>query len=293
TFLIFVSTPSGRTVNAEIQESLSSDFTTGLKTYNVTDGTSQTILIAEKSKDTRVYYRARTTVPCSAQPSAFSDTISVLATAPLPPTLPSYSFAQPPCLTSPCLITQLIHIDGFNTLSKTGALATDQFTVSSDKPWITVSPSGGSLPAGGADFTMTIDATNFDIGSTQATLTITSTQSAGKTGAMGSTSKNVPINISLVAPITPQPKDGNAPLNALLIPAVAHADGAGTRFVSDIRLTNTSFQSITYDITFTPSNIDGTSSGKQMSLTALGGQTIALNDIVKDWYGSGVEGEVG
>src|SRR5262249_12623490 len=153
TFLIFVSTPTGRTVNAEIQESLSSDFTTGLKTYNITDGTSQTILIAEKSKDTRVYYRARTTVPCSAQPSAFSDTISVLATAPLPPNLPSYTFAQPPCLTSPCLITQLIHIDGFNTLSKTGALATDQFTVSSDKPWITVSPSGGSLPAGGADLT--------------------------------------------------------------------------------------------------------------------------------------------
>src|SRR5206468_6843625 len=41
------------------------------------------------------------------------------------------------------------------------------------------------------------------------------------------------------------------------------------------------------------SNIDGTSSGKQMSLTAQSGQTIALNDVVKDWYGSGVEGEVG
>ena len=95
------------------------------------------------------------------------------------------------------------------------------------------------------------------------------------------------------SPITAKPKDGNAALNTLLIPAVAHADGIGTRFVSDIRLTNTAPQSITYDLTFTPSNIDGTTAGKQMALTALSGQTIALNDIVKDWYGSGVEGEVG
>src|SRR5262249_61592686 len=132
---------------------LASDFTPGSQTYTTPARTSQPILTAEKSKDPRVYYPARPTFPCSARPSAFPDPISVLATAPLPPNLPSYSFAQPPCLTSPCLITQLIHIDGFNTLSKTGALATDQFTVSSDKPWITVSPSGGSLPAGGADLT--------------------------------------------------------------------------------------------------------------------------------------------
>src|SRR6185295_14635456 len=149
----------------------------------------------------------------------------------------------------------------------------------------TVSPSSGALPAGGADVTVTIDAAQLDTGSTQASLTLNRTQGSAKTGAFGNPPPTtVPVNVSLVAPVTTKPKDGNAPLNTLLIPAVAHADGIGTRFVSDIRLTNTATQSITYDLTFTPSNIDGTTAGKQMTITALAGQTVALNDIVKDWY---------
>jgi hypothetical protein len=290
TFLIFVSGPASQ---YELQESTTSDFTGGVRTFTLT-GATQSILYAALPKDTRFYYRARAFTQCTTQPSAFSDVISVLGTAPLPRNLSNYSFAQPPCIESPCLITQVIHIDPIPTSGKKALDGGDQFSAGSDKPWITVSPSTGSLPAGGADVTVTIDASQLDIGSTQASLTLTTTQGSAKTGAFSNPPpKTVPVNVSLVAPVTAKPKDGNAGLNTLLIPAVAHADGIGTRFVSDIRLTNTASQSITYDLTFTPSNIDGTTQGKQMTLTALSGQTIALNDIVKDWYGSGVEGEVG
>jgi hypothetical protein len=294
TFLIFVSGPSGVS-KFELQESLTADFTGGVKTYTITDGTSQTILLSDLTKDTRFYYRARAFTACTQQPSAFSDVASVLVTAPLARNLSNYSFAQPPCTSSPCFITQIIHIEPFVSIGKTALDAGDAFSVSSDKPWITVSPSSGILPAEGADVTVTIDASALEVGSTQASLLVTRTPALGKTGALGNvpTTAPVPVNVSLVAPVTPKPKDGNAPLNALLIPAVAHADGIGTRFVSDVRLTNTASQSITYDVTFTPSNIDGTTAGKQLTLTAQSGQTIALNDIVKDWYGSGVEGEVG
>src|SRR5439155_532209 len=80
------------------------------------------------------------------------------------------------------------------------------------------------------------------------------------------------------------------PINTLLIPAVAHADGIGSRFQSDVRITNTSNTSINYQLTYTPPNVDGTQNGKSSSITIAAGQTKALNDVVKDWYGSGVAG---
>jgi hypothetical protein len=279
----------------ELQESTTPDFTGGVHTFTITDGTSFTIgAHTEVTKDTRFYYRVRSFAKCGGDPSAYSSTASVLVTAPLPSNLSDYSFAQLPCAAPPCLITQTLHLDGFAAVGKTGIESTDSFSVTSDKPWITISPSSGNLPSGGIDVTMTIDASQLDIGSSQATLTETRIVGAAKTGTTGNPPPTtVPVNVSLVAPVTPKPKDTNAQLNALLIPATAHADGIGTRFVTDMRLTNTAAQSITYDLTFTPSNIDGTTSGKQITLSVPAGTSMALNDLVKDWFGSGTEGEVG
>src|SRR5207244_5276370 len=139
--------------------------------------------------------RARAFTQCTTQPSGYSDLISVLGTAPLPRNLSSYSFAQPPCVGTPCLITQIIHIDPISSAGKTALAGGDQFNAGSDKPWITVSPSTGSLPAGGADVTVTIDASQLDIGSTQASLTLTRTQGSAKTGAFGNPPPTtVPVN---------------------------------------------------------------------------------------------------
>ena len=276
----------------ELQEATKSDFSDA-QTFQVNGATTRnfthTVTI-----DTRYYYRVHAAPVCGGDFGGFSPAVSVLVTAPQSSRQPNFNFAQLPCPQSPCVITQQIFIPGITTSGKTGPLATgDTFSVASDKSFMTISPSSGPLPADGATVTATIDLTQLDTGSTQASVTINRAPAAGKVGALGDPPApiNVPVSVSVVAPVTPTPKDPNAGFNALLIPAVAHADGIGSRFVSDVRLTNTASQSINYQLTYTPNGTDGTVTGKQTTLTVNAGDTKALNDIVKDWYGSGVLGE--
>jgi hypothetical protein len=139
---------------------------------------------------------------------------------------------------------------------------------------------------------LTINTTGLGIGSTEATINVTKTQVSSK-AVLGTTTTTVPISISLVTPVTPVPKDANAPPNTVLVPAIAHAEGINSQFQSDVRITNTASQSITYQLTYTPSNTDGTQGGKQSSITIDAGETKALDDIVKNWYGAGTLGEAG
>jgi hypothetical protein len=79
----------------------------------------------------------------------------------------------------------------------------------------------------------------------------------------------------------------------MIIPAVAHADGIGTRFQSDVRIVNTSDNEIEYEISFTPSGQNGALTGKQTTLKIGANDVTSFDDIVKAWYGSGVLGEFG
>jgi len=280
---------SQRDASYQLQEATKSDFSDA-QTFTLT-ATTRTFTHTVTA-DTRYYYRVHAAPICGGDYGPFSPVASVLVTAPQSSRQPNFNFAQLPCPQSPCTITQPIFIPGINTSGKTALATGDTFSVSSDEPFITISPSSGSLPPEGATVTATIDLSQLDVGSTQASLTINRAQAAGKVGALGDQPPtNVPISVSVVAPVTPAPKDPNSGFNALLIPAVAHADGIGSRFVSDVRLTNTASQSISYQLTYTPNGADGTVTGKQTTLTVNGGETKALNDIVKDWYGSGVLGE--
>ena len=285
---------SQRDASYELQEATKSDFSDA-QTFQITSqvaGATTRTFSHTVTADTRYYYRVHAAPICGGNYGTFSPVASVLVTAPQSSRQPNFNFAQLPCPPSPCTITQQIFIPGITTTGKTALATGDTFSVSSDEPFITISPSSGSLPAEGATVTATIDLSQLDVGSTQASLTINRAQAAGKVGALGDQPPtNVPISVSVVAPVTPAPKDPNAGFNALLIPAVAHADGIGSRFVSDVRLTNTASQSISYQLTYTPNGADGTVTGKQTTLTVNGGETKALNDIVKDWYGSGVLGE--
>ena len=275
----------------ELQEATKSDFSDA-QTFQIAGATTRTFSHTVTA-DTRYYYRVHAAPACGGDFGGYSPTASVLVTAPQPSTQPFFNFAQLPCPPSPCTITQRIFIPGITTSGKTALAGGDTFSAVSDKPFMTISPSSGALPSDGATVTATIDLSQFDIGSTQATVVINRASAAGKTGILGDppAAINVPVSVSVVAPVTPAPKDPNGGFNALLIPAVAHADGIGSRFVSDIRLTNTATQSISYQLTYTPNGTDGTVTGKQITLTVNAGDTKALNDIVKDWYGSGVLGE--
>ena len=275
----------------DLQEATKSDFSDAV-TFQVTGANSRNFTHTVTT-DTRYYYRAGNDPLCGGA-GPYSPAGSILVTAPQAPNLTNYNFANPPC-TSNCTITQQLFIPGIPVSGKDALATGDQFSVASDKPFMTVSPATGALPPEGATVTVSIDTSQLDFGATQGSVTINRTPAAGKVGALGNPPPptTVPVSVSVVAPVTQTPKTNNAPFNSLLIPAIAHADGIGTRFVSDVRLTNTAAQSITYQLTFTPANSDGTKSGKQLTLTIAGGDTKALNDIVKDWYGSGVLGEPG
>jgi hypothetical protein len=280
-----------RDASYELQEATKADISDA-QTFTVNGATTRSFTHTVTT-DTRYYYRVHAAPICGGDFGTYSPTTSVLVVAPQPSTQPNYNFAQLPCPQSPCIITQRIFIPAITTSGKTALATGDTFSAASDKPFMTISPSSGALPAEGATVTATIDLAGLDVGSTQASVIINRAPAAGKTGILGDPPApiNVPVSVSVVAPVTPTPKDPNAGFNALLIPAVAHADGIGSRFVSDVRLTNTASQSINYQLTYTPNGTDGTVTGKQTTLTVNAGDTKALNDIVKDWYGSGVLGE--
>ncbi len=279
-------------VRNDLQEATKPDFSDAV-TFEVTGVGSRTFTHTVTA-DTRYYYRVANAPLCGGIGS-YGQAGSTLVTAPQAATQTSFDFAQAPCGGTNCIVRQPLFIPGFATAGKTALAVGDTYSVSSDESFVTVSPSSGALPAEGVTVTVTIDTSQLDFGATQASVTVIRTPAAGKTGALGNppATNTVPISVSVVAPVTPVPKDPNAPPNALLIPAIAHADGIGTRFVSDVRLTNTAAQSITYQLTYTPANTDGTQNGKQTTISVAGGETMALNDIVKDWYGSGSLGEAG
>jgi hypothetical protein len=280
-------------VRNDLQEATKPDFSDAV-TFEVAGVGSRTFAHTVTA-DTRYYYRVANAPLCGGIGS-YSPASSTLVTAPQAATQSSFDFAQAPCTGQNCVVRQPLFIPGFATTAGKSALAAgDTYSVTSDESFVTVSPSSGALPAEGVTVTVTIDTSQLDFGATQASVTVVRTPAAGKTGALGDqpATNTVPISVSVVAPVTPLPKDPNAPPNALLIPAIAHADGIGTRFVSDVRLTNTASQSITYQLTYTPANTDGTQNGKQTTISVAGGDTKALNDIVKDWYGSGTLGEAG
>src|SRR5213076_1857617 len=93
--------------------------------------------------------------------------------------------------------------------------------------------------------------------------------------------------------ISPVPKAPEPNPDALLIPAVAHADGINSRFVSDVRITNVSGDAINYLLNFVATQTDGTQSAKQTQVTLAPGETKAFNDVVRDWFGGGAAGESG
>jgi hypothetical protein len=280
----------------ELQESTTADFASPT-IFTITDGTSRKIAAhTGLTSDKRFYYRVRGFAVCNNQPGEFSHATSTVIAAPLPANLSTYGLTAPQCDNPPCVITQPLLIGTFpqNGKGEFALDAGDTFTVTSDKPLVTVTPSSGVIGAQGTNVNFQIDASKLPVGSSEATLSVTITPAGSGKTALASRTTTIPISVSLVTPVTPLPKDNNPPPNTLMIPAIAHADGAsGSHFVSDVRVTNTSTQAITYQLAFTPTAIDGTTAGKLSTITVDPGETKALNDIVNAWYGSGTNGENG
>lgn len=164
-----------------------------------------------------------------------------------------------------------------------------QFTATTDKPWLTVTPSAGTLPLEGTTLTVTADPSFLSLGTNTGTIKV---QYSGGSSTKGpqthaTTISTVPLSVSLVTPVLPTGK-GTPPPDSLIFPVVGHATGINdSLFESDIRVINLTAQTMKYALNFTPSGVDGTQTGSSSTIEIAPNATMALDDIVASLFGTG------
>lgn len=272
-------TPEANATNYELLESTNPRFT-GATTQIVGD-VSVTLTHTAGAQPTRYFYRVRADSSCSDVHGPYSKTASVLI-LPLAANLSRHTTFD---VGSTSGASQQI------TLPPQNPPVT--FTARADKPWISVSPSSGTIGPQGATLTVTYDpAKGLKLGTNTGTITVTTATGSGKIGLNG-VQPVLPVSVSLVTPVTPQGNNNTPPPDSLIIPAVGHAPGANnSMFESDVRVANTSAQSMNYLLNFT---LD-TPTGPFVQSTTIAvdaGETMALDDILSSFFGIGGDGGSG
>lgn len=266
----------------QVQESLNESFS-GASTFSVT-GLSINFKHPGIETATPYHYRIRGVADCDS--TKFGPYSVIIRVVNLPKPVPSST--NPQVVTefgNQELVSTQLFIPGFGTSAKRGPLAAS-FTVSSNELWLTPNPVQGELPPGGTTVELVADPTKLELGANMATITVTRNDGLGKT-THGSSTSSVPVSVSLVSPITPLGKETGPPANTLFIPAVANVGGINSKWLSDVRISNAANASIQYQLTFTATEQDGTVEGKKTGYTIRPGQTVAMDDIVRQWFGFG------
>lgn len=272
-------TPLGGVSTYELQESdLRGDFsaarTTLVQSATAHPFTYTTTVPVQK------FYRVRGVSACNDERGPYSEIVGVHI-------VPVNTFEQKTPGTAEIGLQQSV----VQTVFLPGQAAPISFTATTDRPWLRVSPSTGTLPAAGIELTVTADPAALALGANTGTLLITyGTTGSSRLTTHASTPVSVPVSISLVTPVSPASK--NTPmLESLVIPAVGHALGANNSlFQSDVRIANTSTQPMTYLLNFTPSGVEGTLTGSSTTIQVDPGATAALNDILASFFGTGPGG---
>lgn len=257
----------------EVQESTSLDFAnaTTLTVNGVTTSFTHTVA------DTPVQYlyRVRGVSSCSDERGPYSDIVGVFVVPQRRTAAQNNGSAEAGTQSN---IVQ--------TLFLPGSATPVAFTASVDKPWLTVTPASGTVPTTGLTLTVTADPSVLQLGTNTATVVV-SYGTSGKVGSQQTTSAATPVSVSLVTPVAPAGKN-TPPPDSLIIPAVAHAVGANeSLFESDVRITNLSSQTMKYQLNFTPSGVDGTLTGSSSTIQVEPGATLALDDILASFFGTG------
>jgi len=257
----------------ELQEATSLDFSGA--TTEVIPGVSTTITKTVSDLPTRYFYRVRAISSCSDDRGPYSRVVSAII-------LPEKANAQRQTTidVGAQSLTQQLVIPGQNPPVT--------FSARADKPWITVTPASGTLGPEGTTLTVTYDPSALKLGTNTGTVLLTF-------GGAGSLVPNgvqpvLPVSVSLVTPVAPGGKNTPTP-DSLIIPAVGHAAGANdSLFESDVRVANTSAQTQKYQLNFTLSGTDGTQSGQSTTIQIDPGATMALDDILTNFFGIGSDG---
>ena len=257
----------------EIQEATRSDFSDAVP---FTTQSSSRVFQHSVTTPTTFYYRVRP-VTCGGSPGSFGSgpPAQIVVVPPQSPTSRDFDLVVPSGSTTP--VSQ--------TVTFSGLMPGAAFSVTTDKPYLTVTPTSGTVRTDGT-VTVTVrgDPTGLFVGANTGTIILSAPPAKGSTIANDARSNSTTVSISLVTPVTGNAKTAPPPADALLVPAVAHVEGV-VPFRSDIRITNAGSSSAAYLLTFTPSNNDGTTTGKQTTIGVDANQTVALNDVLKDFFG--------
>ncbi|HEV7485033.1 MAG TPA: hypothetical protein VGQ65_05085 [Thermoanaerobaculia bacterium] len=270
-------TDIGGVTTYELQESATDTFDTPT-TFQVS-GTSRAFT-KSAAAPTAFFYRVRALSACGQGPGPFSASQRVVV-VPIPP-INAQSPSATVDINNKHVVVQTVFIPGQGT-----ALA---FTASTDEPWLTVTPSSGILPAAGLTLSVSADPADLPNGTFTATIILAFPGSPAKIGSLDAKPPvTVPVSISVVTPVSPT-TISTPSANSLIIPSVGHLDGINSQWRSDVRITNTAPQKINYLLRFTPAG-GAANSVKQTQVSIAANDTMALDDIVKNWYGVGALGD--
>lgn len=268
-------TVSDTTSSYGIDEATSRDFSGA--TSKTVSGTTATFS-HDVNSNTTYFYRVHAT-SCSGSPGPFSATVLTTVQAPPSKSVVTNDVVLSHGSTAPYSFDLFIPAPA----GKKAIPLDSTFTTSSDQPFISVTPPSGTIPSTGATVTVTVNPTGLPPGASTGTVTVTPSSGAPIVD---------PLSVSLVTPVTLGGKSA-PPSNTLIIPVVGHAvSGAGV-FQSDARLTNAGLLPLLYQLTFTPTRSDGSVDGRVTQVAVGTGQTIALNDVAKDFFGFGASGQPG
>ncbi|MGK2857493.1 MAG: hypothetical protein ACSLFQ_09825 [Thermoanaerobaculia bacterium] len=230
-----------------------------------------------------VYFRVRGIADCNQQRGPYSRPVRVVVTA----TEQSAQIGSIDPIGRTLLLcagTEGQVFECSDAPSSRRAAAAVDVSITPSEPWLTATPSTGTIPAGGSlAVALSADPSSLPGGTSSAVLDIETASSSRSTQAAGKSS--VGASVGLASPVTPDPKTTPPPY-ALVIPAVLHADSATGTWQSDLRVANTTARSQKYQLNFTPSNVDGTLEGKRAVVEVGAGKVLAFDDIVRSWYGA-------
>ena len=268
--------PGLNTASYQVQEATAATFA-GAQTIAVE--TIELKLRHDVTVATRYYYRVRSLSSCGLGPGPWSSDVSLVI---LPGTTTAENANAAGAFGSDSLIVQKIHLPG-----STPPL---RFTATIDKPWLRVTPASGTIGTDGIDLIISADPKGLPPGSSSGTLLLNTfsqptAQKSGPHGLDNGTATTIPVSVNLVTKVTPNA--GNSPIpQSLFIPTVVHSsDAGGRRFESNLRIANTTAQTMRYLLSFTPTRSDGTKVGQQSTIQIEPGVTAALDDVLKNFFG--------
>lgn len=274
----------------EVQQTSNVDAETGLPdfagstvlpTTNFVEFTAP--VLSAGALSAKIYFRVRGIADCNQQRGPYSRPVTVVITA-AEQSGQIGSIDPINRMLLLCATDQGQVFECADAPSSRRAAAAVDVTITPSEPWLTATPSSGTIPTGGSlAITLAADPASLPGGTSSAVLDIATASSSRAT--QGSGKSSVGVSIGLAAPVTPDPRTTPPPYS-LVVPAVIHADSATGTWQSDLRVANTTAKPQKYQLNFTPSNVDGTTEGKRAVVEVAAGKVIAFDDIVRSWYGA-------